>query len=75
MRNVTISLADEVVRWARIWAAKHDTSVSAMVSQILKEKMEKESRYQSAMDGFFSMEVRVLSDGKAYPSRESLYDR
>ena len=75
MRNVTISLNDELVRWARVWAAEHETSISAMVSQILKEKMEKESRYQSAMDGFFSMEARELSNGKRYPSRESLYDR
>jgi len=75
MRNVTISLTDELVRWARVWAAEHDTSISAMLSQILKEKMEKESRYQAAMNDFLSMEVRKLSDGRAYPSRESLYDR
>ena len=75
MRNVTVSLADELVRWARVWAAEHDTSVSSMLSQILKEKMEKENRYLAAMKDFLSLEARELSDGSAYPTRESLYDR
>jgi len=75
MRNVTVSLTDELVRWARVWAAEHDTSISAMLSQILKEKMEKENHYLSSMNDFFSSEVRKISDGSSYPSRESLYDR
>lgn len=75
MRNVTISLTDELVRWARVWAAEHDTSISAMLSQILKEKMEKESRYLAAMNDFLSMDVRELSDGSVYPSRKSLHNR
>ena len=75
MRNVTISLADNLVRWARIWAAEHDTSISAMLSQILKEKMVKESRYAASMNEFLSMDVREVSSGLAYTSRESLHDR
>jgi plasmid stability protein len=26
MKNVTINLDEEVARWARVWAARHDTS-------------------------------------------------
>jgi hypothetical protein len=75
MRNVTISISDDIARWARVWAAEHDTSLSAMISQTLTEKMEKESHYQTAMEGFLAKEPRPLSGGKEYPSRESLYDR
>lgn len=75
MRNVTVSLADDLVRWARVWAAEHDTSISAMLAQVLKEKMEKESRYVASMNEFLAMEAREVSDGSAYPSRESLYER
>lgn len=75
MRNVTISLNDELVRWARVWAAENDTSISAMLSQLLKEKMEKESRYVSAMNNFHASEVSDLSSGLEYPSREILYER
>jgi plasmid stability protein len=75
MRNVTITISDELARWARVWAAEHDTSLSAMISQILQEKMDKERHYQTAMDGFLTKEARPLSGGKAYPSRDKLYDR
>ncbi|MFH2113189.1 MAG: hypothetical protein ABIJ86_01615, partial [Spirochaetota bacterium] len=44
-------------------------------SQIPKEKMDKESRYLSSIYAFLSMDAREVSNGSAYPSRESLYDR
>ena len=75
MRNVTISLSDDVARWARIWAAEHDTSISAMLARLLREKMEQESRYGEAMKEFLSIEVREISDGSGYPARESLHKR
>jgi predicted transcriptional regulator len=37
MRNITVSLDDEVYRRARIAAAAMDTSVSALVKSYLKE--------------------------------------
>ena len=39
MRNVTISLPDEIYRRARITAAELDSSLSAMVAELLAEKM------------------------------------
>lgn len=35
MRNVTISLDEEVARWVRVAAAEHDLSVSRYVGEIL----------------------------------------
>ncbi|HCM28782.1 MAG: hypothetical protein A2Z99_21285 [Treponema sp. GWB1_62_6] len=75
MRNVTVSIPDDLAQWARVWAAEHDSSVSAMLSDILRDMREKESRYVSAMECFFAAEPGKLSDGIAYPDRESLYDR
>ena len=37
MKNITVTLDDETYRRARIHAAAHDTSVSAMVKQFLIE--------------------------------------
>ena len=31
MRNITVAVSDDSYRQARIWAAKNDTSVSAVV--------------------------------------------
>ena len=36
MRNITVSITDEVHRQARIWAAEHNTSVSAAVEYMLE---------------------------------------
>jgi hypothetical protein len=39
LRNVTVTLEEEVARWARIEAARQDTSVSRLLGGILKERM------------------------------------
>jgi len=75
MRNVTVSIPDDLAQWARVWAAEHDSSISAMLSEILRDIREKECRYTSAMDSFFAAEPRILSGGSKYPERDSLYDR
>lgn len=36
VRNLTLSIPDDVYRQARIRAAEHDTSVSALVSEYLR---------------------------------------
>jgi len=36
MRNITVSVNDNAYRQARIWAAKRDTSVSAVVTYMLE---------------------------------------
>jgi hypothetical protein len=34
MRNMTVAVSDDSYRQARIWAAKNDTSVSAVVQDL-----------------------------------------
>ena len=36
MRNITVTIPDDVYRRARIWAAEHDTSLSAVVKYLLE---------------------------------------
>jgi len=76
MRNVTITLEEEVARWARIKAAELDTSVSRLVGEMLREKMMSEQSYQLAMQRYLSRQPRRVSDPKiVYPSREELHER
>lgn len=42
MRNVTIKIDEDVARWARVHAAKNDTSISKMVETLLRRRMEAE---------------------------------
>lgn len=39
LRNVTVTLEEEVAQWARIEAARRDTSVSRLLGDLLKERM------------------------------------
>jgi len=74
MKNVTVTLAEEVAHWVRIRAAKENQSVSRFLGDILRQQMIDEKGYEEAMDRFFSRKPLQISDSGAYPSRESLYD-
>jgi predicted nucleic acid-binding protein len=39
LRIITITVDEDVARWARIEAAKEDTSVSRLVGEMLRERM------------------------------------
>lgn len=38
LRNVTVTLEEDVARWARIEAARRDTSISQLLGELLKER-------------------------------------
>lgn len=76
MKNVTITLDEDVARWARVWAARHDTSVSRMLGEILREKMREEESYDAAMEQFLSAAPSLLkAPGTSYPKRDELHER
>jgi plasmid stability protein len=79
MRNVTVTLDDEVSDWARVWAARHNISVSRMLGELLAEKMAQEEHYAVAMEEFLSVTPVKLSKakaaGRAYPGRETVHGR
>lgn len=45
MRNITVSVSEEVYRAARIRAAENDTSVSAIVSDYLTKLAQSEAKF------------------------------
>jgi plasmid stability protein len=76
MKNVTITLDEEVARWARIRAAEKETSVSRLVGEMLREKMNEERSYQAAMQEYLSQSPKKLKGaGTKYPSRKELHER
>lgn len=76
MKNVTISVDEDVARWARVWAAEHDTSLSRILGDELRRKMELEQNYGRAQRRFLSKSPRELKPpGTPYPNREELYER
>lgn len=76
MKNVTVSLEDDVAQWARVWAAKHDTSVSRMLGQMLKEHMRETNHYSAAMQDFLSVDAESLrKPGERLPGRDEVHER
>ena len=76
MKNVTITMDEEVARWARIRAAERNTSVSRLVGELLKEEMRAEEGYRQAMEQFLAQKPKMLKKAtERYPKREELYDR
>ncbi len=49
MKNVTVTMDDEVADWARLEAARRNTSVSRLVGEMLADKMRRDDRYERAM--------------------------
>jgi hypothetical protein len=74
LRNVTVTLEEAVARWARLEAARRDTSVSRFLGSILKQRMLENDGYQSAMRRALARKPFLKSDGR-YLSREEAHDR
>ncbi len=75
MKNVTITVEDSVLEWARVEAAKRGSSVSRMVGELLAEKMRRDDAYERAYRAW-KAEVGLgglNSEGAPYPSREEMY--
>ena len=76
MKNMTITLDEDVARWARIRAAELDTSVSRMLGELLREQMVRALSYDTEMRQYLVREPQALSTpGGRYPSRDELHDR
>jgi plasmid stability protein len=75
MKNVTITLDEKVARWARVWAARHDVSMSRVVGDMLRERMEQDSAYAKAMRSFLGRRSRALKTAGGYPSRDEVHGR
>lgn len=75
MKNVTITLDEEVAGWARVWAARRNMSVSRVVGDLLKRLMLEEEGYEAAQKQFLARKPVPLKRKGRYPKREDLYDR
>lgn len=75
MQNMTIVVEERVARWARIWAAKHGSSVSRLVGKMLHDLMNHEDGYAAAMKRDLGRKPVPLKSGKKYPARDELHDR
>ena len=74
LRNVTVTLEEPVARWARIEAARKETSVSRLLGEILKERMLRNDVYDKSMRRALARKPFPKTEGR-YLSREEAHDR
>lgn len=69
MKNVTVSMDDSVADWARLEAARRNTSVSRLLGELLADKMRHDDAYERALQDWLHRERSWASDGQPYPTR------
>ena len=74
MKNVTVTMEDTVADWARMEAARRNTSVSRLIGEMLAEKRQHDDAYERAMREALEWRSWGKSNG-AYLTRDEMYDR
>ena len=78
MKNITITLAEDVALWLRVRAAEQNRSVSRWLAELIERMRRGEDQYEIAMERFLARarKSRKLEwvDGRR-PTRDELHDR
>jgi hypothetical protein len=74
-KNVTITVEEEVLRWARREAADKGTSVLKLVGQMLENKMRQTDAYWQAFERWKKLKPLKGLDASKRLSREEANER
>jgi hypothetical protein len=75
LKNVTITLTEEVAKWARTQAAEANTSVSKLVGRMLEEKMRQTDEYWAAFERLKRIKPIPGFDASKRMTREQAHER
>ncbi len=74
-QNITLSLDKEIIRQAKVMAARRSTSISALLARELTRMVTEDARYRQARHSALSDLDQGFHLGGQTFDRESLYDR
>jgi hypothetical protein len=74
-RNITIQLDEEVIRSAKVLAAKRGTSVSSLLANYVTKMTASQERYEKARQVALEAMEHATDRGGVTWKREDLYDR
>ncbi len=74
MKNVTVTMEDHVADWARMEAARRNTSVSRLIGELLADKMRHDDAYERAMREVLEFKSMGTST-TSYMSRDEANER
>lgn len=76
-RNITFSLPADLVRQAKVYAAEHDTTVNALVRELLQDALSRQGRARAAADLLLALADRgpYFTADPGSIRREELHER
>ena len=75
MKNLTITVEEPDLEWARVEAARRGTSVSRLVGSFITEMRRRDDDYLRSYQAWKADTRTWMSDGTPYPQRDTLYER
>lgn len=75
LKNITITVTEEVARWARKAAAEESTSVSKLVGRMLEEEMVRRDEYWEAYEKWKKIKPIKGFDASKRMSRDEAHER
>jgi hypothetical protein len=75
LKNVTITITEDVAKWARKQAAEENTSVSRLVGRMLEEKMRQTDEYWAAYERLKRIKPIPGFDASKRMTREQAHER
>ena len=73
VKNVTVSLDEELAYWARRKAAEDNTSVSKLIARLLDREMRASDQYWKAYKQWKKLDIKLDASKRA--SREEAHER
>ena len=74
MKNVTLSIDEEVMRFAKVYAAKYGKSVSRLVADWLTGLMDEDRQRQQSLEDYLLDKPFLNTKGERV-AREDIHDR
>ena len=76
-RNITFNLPSDLLQQAKVFAAQHDTTVNALVRELLQDKLRQEQRTLAAADRLLALagEGPYFTAEPSSFRREELHER
>ena len=71
-KNLTLSLPSELIQAAKVYAAKHGTSINALVKESLEQKVRAEDEAMEALNRILAQKDLYRSTRKVH--RSELYE-
>jgi hypothetical protein len=75
LKNMTITVSEDVAHWARRKAAEENTSVSKLVGRMLEEEMRRTDAYWAAYERWKKIGPIEGFDASKRLSRDEIHER